>query len=401
MTERLYLADSHLAAHGAAVTASEPDGDGFLVTLDRSCLFPASGGQPCDRGTIGDAAVLDVFEKDGEVVHRTDRALAVGGQVDVLLDWARRFDHMQQHTGEHLLSYVLFQSLGAANVGFHMAESYSTIDTDIPVDADSLAAAVRETNALITKNLPISAACYASEDELAALPLRKHAEGLVAPIRVVSIEGADACTCCAPHCRFTGEIGHILTTDAIAYKGGTRITFLCGARASASVAAEHALLTALARRFSTARENVPDAVTKLFDSYAAARRGEKLLLDEANSLLARSLLADAPTVRGISVVVATLERADAQRLAALASLLVGLQSAIAALFSLSDGQLFYTLASSDNVPLDMGELIQSVNAATGGKGGGRGTRAQGMARCASFPPETIEQLRAYVLKRLK
>ncbi len=401
MTERLYLLNSHLAAHGAAVTACEPDGGSFLVTLDRSCLFPAGGGQPCDLGTIGDAAVLDVFEKDGEVVHRTDRALSVGNPVDVALDWARRFDHMQQHTGEHLLSYVLYQSLGAANVGFHMAESYSTIDTDIPVDAEPLAAAVRETNALITKNLAVSAACYASEAELAALPLRKHAEGLAAPIRVVSVEGADACTCCAPHCRFTGEIGHILVTDAISYKGGTRITFLCGARASAFASAEHAMLTALARRFSTARENVPDAVGKLFDSYAAARRGEKLLADEANSLLARALLADAPTVSGVAVVVAALERADAGRLSALASLLVGLQSAVAALFSLSDGQLFYALACSDNVPLDMGELIQSVNAATGGKGGGRGARAQGMARCVAFVPETAEQLRTYILKRLK
>lgn len=399
MTERLFAKDSYLTENDAMVLTSEPAKGGYLVTLDRSVLFPEAGGQPADHGTIGDARVLDAHERGGEIYYLTDRAVPAGGRVRVTLDFARRFDFMQQHTGEHLLSFVAFQKFGAVNVGFHLAETYTTIDLDKPLTADEVSALAAETNALLSRDLPVTAAVYDSEEALSGLKLRKHAEGLHAPIRIVSIEGADVCTCCAPHCRRTGEAGSLIITDAAAYKGGTRLTFLFGKRASDYAARQHAALDRIARRFSTARDGAEAAVEKLIADCAEARRQVRELGAQLSDYQAAELLSGAAEGKRAKLIAALLPGMDAARLKQLGTLLSE-RGAAAVLLTEKDGQLLYVVTVPEGFSPDAGALAQAVNAATGGRGGGRGTLAQGMAKSAAGAAETAAQLRDYLIRSL-
>lgn len=405
MTTRLYLADSHLKECRARVLSLEDAEGGFDAVLDRTVFFPNAGGQPCDTGTLrfagGTAAVTGADERGGDVVHHLSHAVPPGTEVEAQIDWARRFDHMQQHTGEHLLSYAAYTLFDAVNVGFHLSGQYGTIDLDRPLDAAQLGAIERHANELLCRDLPVTAACFDSEEALAraGLPLRKHAEGLTAPIRIVSIEGADCCTCCAPHCARTGEIGQIFLADAIPWKGGVRVTFLCGLRALDHARRTHDALDAIARRFSTGRESAPAAVQKQFDDMAALRRRERALAARCNEYLAAELRAGAEPA-GRAALVARLVDAPGDRLRELAA--QALCGSMLMLLLASDGaRVQYVLRRSDDLPLDMGELCQAVNAALGGKGGGRGALAQGSAPAQAALDETLAQLRAYLMQRLR
>lgn len=400
MTEKLYDKDSHLAETSAIVRACTPVQGGFEVLLDRTVLFPEGGGQPSDTGTIGSAHVIHCREDGGEVYHLVDRAQDVGAEVSVLLDWPRRFDLMQQHTGEHLLSFSFYKLFSAANVGFHLALDYATIDFNKPLEHAQVLEAETLANTYVWRNLPVTATFYETEADVEDLPLRKHAEGLTAPIRIVSIQDADMCTCCAPHCSFTGEIGSIFVLDAVSYKGGTRITFLCGGRALKHFRAAHDDLDALARRFSTARDSAVSAVVKLSDEYGALRKRERDLVRELNRYIAAELAETAAQAGRLRLIVGSFSGFDAGRLKDLAQS-VAAEKTLAVLFSESDGKLNYVLASGESFPIDLSELIQAVNTATNGKGGGRGTLAQGMAKSAADAAGTIGQLKDYLIRRLR
>ena len=401
MTEKLYYQDSHLKECDAKVRACEPAEGGFAVLLDQTVLFPTGGGQQTDLGTLGNARVLACREEGDEVVHLIDAPITVGETVHVTLDWTRRFDYMQQHTGEHLLSFAAYDLFSATNVGFHLADNYTTIDFDQPLDHEQLTRMEALANDFVWRNLPVSATLYPDEDAIADLPLRKHAEGLTAPIRIVQIEDADCCTCCAPHCKWTGEVGLIFIIDAIAYKGGTRITFLCGKRAQTYLRGEHEALDRLARRFSTSRELTESAVVKRCDEYSALKRQEKSLIASLNGYVSGELTAGAEPVGKKLLIVRLLENIDAGRLKDLAQSVSTAKGTLAALFSQTDGKLLYVLACGEGFPIDMGELAAAVNGAIGGKGGGRGTLAQGMAQSVSGAKEAVEQVRYYLTQRLK
>ena len=398
MTERLFLTDSHLFSCDAAVLSCTPENDAYRVVLDRTVFFPNKGGQPCDTGRVGDACCTACIEEGDTLVHICDRALPVGGTVRACIDAERRTDIMQQHTGEHLLSYFAYEMVGANNVGFHCALTYATLDLDKPLTQDELTALEQRANAFAVTNAAVTATVYETEAEIAELPLRKHAEGIEAPIRLVGIAGADLCTCCAPHVRTTGEIGALVFTDAVAYKGGMRLTFLCGGRALGYIEQMRALTGMLALRFSTARENLPAAVEKQAQELADSRRLVRRYEQELDALTAVRLNDGAEVVRGTRLVVTTLDDVDGKRLRALAGQLMQGKT-LAALFSRCGEQVNYLVAV--NAPaLDAGELISAVNAALAGKGGGRGTLAQGSAKASPATADAIEQLRTYFQKRL-
>ena len=400
MTEKIYETDSCAKECTAVVRACTPAEGGFDVLLARTVFFPEAGGQPCDLGTIGGARVCHVREEGDEVVHRCDQALVPGEEAALRIDWARRFDYMQQHTGEHLLSFAMHKLFAANNIGFHLAETdYTTIDFDQPLSPEQLDEAQRLTNTLIWQNLAVSVRLYDSAEALAGLPLRKQAEGLCPPIRVVSMENADMCTCCAPHCRQSGEVGMLLITDAISYKGGTRVFFVCGGRALDYAANTHDALDTLARRFSCQRAMVPAAVEKLSADYARARHGEKTLSAALNDYVVAELKAGAETIGKKRLILQLLENVDAGRLKSLAQgTLEG--ETLCILLSKTEAGLAYVVAASEGFLPDAGELIQVVNAATGGKGGGRNGFAQGMAPSAAGAAETLAQLGAYLHQRL-
>jgi alanyl-tRNA synthetase len=229
--------------------------------------------------------------------------------------------------------------------------------------------------------------------------LRKHAEGLKPPIRIVAVEGADLCTCCAPHCNQTGEIGSIFVADASSYKGGTRITFFCGARALRLHRAQHDDLDAIARRFSCQREGVSSAVKKLSDDYGALKKSERDLAKSLNAYMAAEFTAAAAQAGKYRVVARLVSGVDAARLKDLAQT-VSAAKTLALLVSVSEGRLSYVLSTGAGFPLDVSELMPAVNGALSGKGGGRGSLAQGTATSISGAAEALEQIKSYFVKRL-
>ena len=397
MTERLYLVDSHLFENECTVLSCEPAKEGFDVMVDRTVFFPNKGGQPCDTGILGGVKVVDVRESGDELILRTEGPLAVGAAVTGHIDEERRLDIMEQHTGEHVLSWCAYKLFDAVNVGFHCALTYATLDLDKPLTPEQVTEMEDMANGLVRRNLPVTATIYDSEEDLAGVPLRKHAEGLIAPIRVVSIEDADSCTCCAPHVHSTGEIGAIKIVSAVAYKGGMRMTFLCGGRAMKQFQKLQAAVDAIARKFSTAGDEVLSAVEKQEAELKAVKKEKADLTARLEGYLTAELKAQAEDVKGKKLLV-KLTDTDPKRLRPLALATLP-EKGLTLLLTERNGQLSYVLCAN-GLKLDMGELIPAVNLALGGRGGGRGTLAQGSAPTPSGLPETVEQLRTYLKQRL-
>lgn len=398
MTQRLYLIDSHLFENQCTVLSCEPAKEGFDVIVDRTVFFPNKGGQPCDTGTLGPVKVSDVREVGDDLVLHTDGPLPVGVTVVGHIDEARRLDIMEQHTGEHVLSWCAYKLFDAVNVGFHCALTYATLDLDKPLTPEQVTEMEDMANDLVRRNLPVTATIYDSEEDLAGVPLRKHAEGLIAPIRVVSIEGADSCTCCAPHVHFTGEIGAVKIVSAVAYKGGMRMTFLCGGRALKHFQRLQATVDAIARKFSTAGEEVLSAVEKQEAELKAVKKEKADLTAKLEEYLTAELKAQAEDVKGKKLLV-RLTDTDPKRLRPLALSTLP-ERGLTLLLAEKAGQVTYVLCQN-GLKLDMGEVIPAVNLALGGKGGGRGTLAQGSAPAPSGLGETVEQLRDYLRNVLK
>ena len=397
MTERLYLIDSHLFENQCTVLSCAPGKEGFDVIVDRTVFFPNKGGQPCDTGILGGVKVVDVRESGDELILRTEGPLPVGETVTGHIDEKRRLDIMEQHTGEHVLSWCAYKLFDAVNVGFHCALTYATLDLDKPLTSEQVTEMEDMANGLVRRNLPVTATIYDSEEDLAGVPLRKHAEGLIAPIRVVSIEDADSCTCCAPHVHSTGEIGAIKIVSAVAYKGGMRMTFLCGGRAMKQFQKLQAAVDAIARKFSTAGDEVLSAVEKQEAELKAVKKEKADLTARLERYLTAELKAQAEDVKGKKLLV-KLTDTDPKRLRPLALATLP-EKGLTLLLTERNGQLSYVLCAN-GLKLDMGELIPAVNLALGGRGGGRGTLAQGSAPTPSGLPETVDQLRTYLKQRL-
>lgn len=399
MTERLYLQDSHLCRNTARVTTCVKTDKGYEIELDRSVFFPNKGGQPCDLGTIGTAKVLDVNEAGDRLVHLCSEPLEPGTEVEAVIDWARRKDIMEQHTGEHLLSWCAWSLYGAVNVGFHCALDYATLDLDIPLTAEQLKQIEQLANRVARENRAVTAVIYKTEEELEGLPLRKHTEGLTAPIRVVTIEGADSCTCCAPHVKHTGEIGLLKITQAAAYKGGMRLTFLCGGRAYTYAAMLQEAMDGMARSFSTGVDKVSAAVDKMNGELDAAKRQNKSLSTRLEGYYSRELKEKARDIKGKKLLVEIVEDTDPKRLRPLCQ--STLEAKALTLLLCPNGEQVSYILMCKGINLDMGEVIQAVNAALGGKGGGRGDMAQGSARKPAGLEEIRAQLEFYLGQRLK
>ena len=214
-TRKLYYEDCHLREFSATVIACTQTEKGFLVELDATAFYPEGGGQACDLGTLGGAKVLHVREDGEQIRHLCDQALPVGGQVTGVIDWARRFDLMQQHTGEHIVSGILHAMFGCHNVGFHIGADAVTVDFDVPVPAEALETVEQQANRAVYENLPVQC-WYPSPEELPAIPYRSKRQ-LPWPVRIVQIPGFDICACCGVHTAYTGEVGIIKILSCIKF----------------------------------------------------------------------------------------------------------------------------------------------------------------------------------------
>ena len=228
-TTKLFYSDSHMADFTTTVTGCVPAKKGWEITLDATAFYPEGGGQACDTGTLGDAAVLSVREAGEEIIHLCDRPLEIGSAVEGRIDWARRFDLMQQHAGEHIVSGIIHKRYGWHNVGFHIGADVVTIDFDGPVPTEDLQSIEDAANTAIWENLPIRC-WYPTEEELPNVPYRRKKD-IPWPVRIVEIPGIDICACCGTHPAFTGAIGLVKLFSCVKFHDGVRIEMACGKRA--------------------------------------------------------------------------------------------------------------------------------------------------------------------------
>ena len=266
--KKLYYADSHLKDFSAVVTGCEEVKGGWAVTLDATAFYPTGGGQECDLGILGGARVLDVKEQGENILHLCDTPLEVGAEVTGTIDWERRFDHMQQHSGEHLVMGQIYQKFGYHNVGFHMGGHLVTIDLDGPVTWEDLMEIERRTNQIICRNIPVIT-WYPSPEELPNVKYRTKKQ-LPWPVRIVEFGGEDVCACCGTHVKSTGEIGLVKFVSCVKFKEGVRIEMASGRRA-----------TELYQQIFEQNRQVSQTFSaKILETGAAARKFNDMLTQE-------------------------------------------------------------------------------------------------------------------------
>ena len=264
-TVRLYDQDAYATKFEAEVLAceevEEKEGKVYQVWLDQTLFFPEEGGQSPDMGTIDGIKVLDVQIKDEVITHTLAAPLAVGTTVKGVVDWKHRFYNMQQHSGEHIFSGIVHNRFGYDNVGFHLSDSIVTMDFNGVITAEDIEEIETEVNQAIIENIPVEVS-YPTKEELKVLEYRSKIE-IEGQVRIVTIPGYDVCACCAPHVRRTGEIGMLKVMNVQSYKGGVRISILCGFRALEAFRQKADIITELMAQFSTNQEALVENVTKL------------------------------------------------------------------------------------------------------------------------------------------
>ncbi len=367
-TRKLYYEDVFCMQFCATVLACRPAGGYFAVTLDATAFYPEGGGQPADHGALGGARVLDVHERDGEIIHTVTAPLRVGEVVQGDVDRARRFDHMQQHTGEHIVSGIVLEQFGYNNVGFHIGEADVTLDFSGPLTQSDLREIERAANWVVWQDVPVRVS-FPDAEELAQLSYRSKKE-LSGAVRIVSVEGTDVCACCGTHVVRTGQVSAIKITGAQSYKGGTRLTILCGMRAFADYGVKFENTRAVSALLSAKPNETPQAVERLCAENAALR-AEKAALENRLFALQAQAAAGAPHALAFE------DGLSPDSLRRFCTALCGACSGMAAVFSGSDEQGYrYALGGA----CDIAALCTRMNEALHGRGGGKEVR-QGSVAC--------------------
>ena len=360
-TRKLYYEDCHLQVFAATVTGCEPSEKGFWVTLDATAFYPEGGGQAADTGLLEDTRVLSVREQGEQILHLCDKALTPGQQVTGKIDYAARFDRMQQHTGEHIVSGIVHRMFGYHNVGFHMGADVVTIDFDGMIPADALAQIEKEANDAIWKNLPVKC-WYPTPEELPTLGYRTKKE-LPWPVRVVEVPGFDKCACCGVHVANTGEIGLVKLFSCVKFHQGVRIEMACGGKA----------LDILSRVYDQNKLVSQTFSAKMMETGVAAQRMNDALAQEkfrANGLQKRIFAAVAESYVNQGNIFHFEENITPAALRELAEAIALTCGGIAAVFTGEDGAYSICLACPGGDVKTLGsQLTQTLNGRGGGKPG--------------------------------
>ena len=365
-TEKLYYTDPFLTTFTAKVLSCEAGKGGYLVTLDRTAFYPEGGGQPADHGTLGGIAVTDVHEKDGVVIHTVEKAVEIGENVTGSIDWARRFDHMQQHSGEHILSGILCHNYHCDNVGFHLGADTVTIDYNTDISWEEALAAEYQANQVIWADAPVEIT-YPSPAELDALDYRSK-KALTGKVRIVTFPEADCCACCGTHVLRAGQVGIIKVLSCQKFRSGVRMEILCGERAWRYLSGTYDQAHAVGQHLSVKPLEAAAAVERLTEELTAAKARMAELEGEVFSHKAHEYCG-----KGDVVLVEPPLRPDGVR--RLADAVAKECGGLAAVFAGEDGRYNYALVRADGA--DIAPLVKSMNAALTGRGGGRSGFAQG------------------------
>ena len=362
---KLYYEDPHLSQFRATVLSCEKTERGYHVILDQTAFYPEGGGQACDLGTLGSAQVLDVQEQGEAVVHLCSEALTPGATVEGAIDWPRRFDQMQQHTGEHIVSGIVFQKYGFHNSGFHMGSDGMEVDFDGVIPPEDIPWIEAKANEFVWQNLPVN--CFVpSPQELPTIPYRTK-RALPWPVRIVQIPGVDNCACCGIHTAYTGEIGLIKLSSCVKLRGGVRLVMRCGQRAMEHIHTIYEQNRLVSQVFSAQMTQTGEAAQKMLDTLAAEKLRAAALQKQVFSHIAANYT-------GQENVLHFVEDLDNNQLRELADAIAHQITGFAALFSGTDGQYAYCLATRDG---DLRQLNRDMTQALRGRGGGKPNFQQG------------------------
>lgn len=365
-TEKLYYQDPYQTTFTARVLTCEPSKTGYLVTLDRTAFYPEGGGQPADHGTLGGVAVTDVHEKDGVIFHTCGAPVEIGTEVEGAIDWPRRFDHMQQHSGEHILSGLLCALYDCSNVGFHLGADTVTIDYDRELTWEQVLEAEKQANETIWKNTPAEIT-FPTPEALASLDYRSKKE-LTGKVRIVAFPGADCCACCGTHVARAGEVGLIKVLSCQKFREGVRLEILCGQRAYRYLSQVYEQDHAVAQLLSVKPRDTLAAVERQSAELAAAKQRMTELEDRLFTLRAQALAG-----RGDVLLVEPPMRPDGAR--KLADAVAKSAGGLAAVFAGEGASHVYALVHAGGD--DISPLVKRLNSALSGRGGGRNGFAQG------------------------
>lgn len=366
-TEKLFYEDSHRKEFDAVVRACLPDGDKYRIVLDRTAFFPEGGGQYADTGDLGGVEVIDAREKEGVVYHITREPLAEGTKVHGRINWEERFEKMQQHSGEHIISGLVHEQFGYNNVGFHLGSDYCTLDFDGPITREQLKEIERKANGAVFENVDIEVS-YPTKEELASLDYRSKIE-IEGQVRIVTVPGYDVCACCAPHVKKTGEIGLIKLVNMMNYKGGERITMLCGYRALADYDRKDESAKAISAVLCAKETDIAQAVDHL-------KAEQMSLKGKLASLQQKMVTYQAREIDVSEDVVTVFDReltGNAPR--ELMNQLLSRGAKVCAVFAGTDGDGYrYVIGSHTE---DVRPLCKRLNGAFSGRGGGKPEMVQG------------------------
>jgi alanyl-tRNA synthetase len=384
MTTKAYLQHPYQRVFNARVVSQQESNQGWEIVLDRTLFYPTSGGQPHDTGMLGNVPVVEVMEKGNDIVHH----LAGGplpSRVRGEIDWARRFDHMQQHTGQHILSQAFEQVLGAHTVAFHLGRETVTIDLD-SADLTLMQAypAEDKANQIVFQNRRVHSR-FVTEEESTDLDLRKLPKRH-GTLRIVEVDFFDRIPCGGTHCRMTGEVGVIKILRLERRGKETRVEFICGGRALSDYRWRNDALRQSAEALNVSAREAPDFVAKVLADRDDAQKQVNDLRDKLLRYESVALAATAKKIGEVDVVNRVLEEQKPDELKWLAQHITTNRSCLALLGSSMTDKGHLVFARSEGLSNDMGALLKFATTAVGGRGGGRPEMAQGGA-----PPDRLEE----------
>lgn len=385
MTQKLFYEDSFLKTFSAQVLECCPVGDGYRIVLDRTAFFPEGGGQYADHGYLDQIRVEDVQEEDGKIYHMTKESIEPGTCVKGTIDWEERFMKMQQHTGEHIVSGLVHERFHYRNVGFHLGSENCTMDFNGELTKEELHEIELRANEAVFQNLEIQV-LYPTEEELQKIEYRSKIE-IRGQVRIVVVPGYDVCACCAPHVKHTGEIGLIKLTNVQRYKGGVRVTMLCGSRALQDYDRKLSAAKQIGAALCAKEDEIAEAVFHLQEECAQWK--QKLQRQQMELLRWKADAVD-PGEEFVCLFEEDLE-GEAPRL--LMNQVLDAGHHFCAVFTKGQGDMYRYVIGSRTFSLR--EPVKELNAAFGGRGGGKPEMVQGTLHGSE------EELRAWIQKKAR
>ena len=376
-TTKLYYEDPFLQGFTAAVTSCEEGKGGYLVTLDRTAFYPEGGGQPYDTGVLGEAKVLEVHDKNGVITHLCNKPLAVGASVEGKIDWARRFDHMQQHSGEHICSGLICERFRCDNVGFHMGTDTVTIDFNADISWEELMEIEEAANRYICEDHPIDIRFYrGAELDKVEYRSKKPLEG---DVRIVAFTGADCCACCGTHVPRSGQVGLVKFLSVQKFREGVRIELLCGDRARRYLSACWEQDVRIAQALSVKPTASAAGVERVLGELSALKQ-HCAQLEEA------AFAQTAAQYENRGDVLLFEDEMPGDSLRKLCDAVASVCGGRCAVFAGAEGAYKYAIGCASG---DLRELTKRMNAALSGRGGGKPNFVQGSVSCRRADIETF------------